>query len=342
MKNQTRRHIRRINKAQCQRHYVVAVFACVALVLATGVAFALRRNGRAATHQEQVLSCPVTGTVAHTHDGSCYDDNGNLVCALPEVEFHVHDDSCYEEETTLVCGLEEGEEHVHTDACYQTERTLVCDKDEVTEAHQHGAGCFETVEVAGSMPEQVFEHRFVDGDNKEVLNVFVDAPEGSLPEGSTMEAKWVDTAKKKNAEVKAVIEEAVAKKTDAEIAEVHAVDITFRDAEGNEVEPAKKVTVTMASPQIASEDTSQLLVHVESDREAQERAERAGQDTYQIEGSVIEPLTARQLKKRDLPDEKDQLVFDADQFSVYAIAYTVDFHWEVDGQTFGLFGSSCG
>lgn len=42
----------------------------------------------------------------------------------------------------------------------------------------------------------------------------------------------------------------MAKKTDAEIAQVHAVDITFRDAEGNEVEPAKKVTVTMASPQI--------------------------------------------------------------------------------------------
>ena len=334
MKNQTRRHIRRINKAQRQRHYVVAVFACVALVLATGVAFALRGNGRAATHQEQVLSCPVTGTVAHTHDGNCYDADGNLVCTLPEVEYHVHDDSCYSEETTLVCGLEEGEEHVHTDACYQTERTLVCGKDEVTEAHQHGAGCFETVEVADSMPEQAFEHRFVDGDNKEVLNVFVDAPEGSLPEGSTMEAKWVDTAKKKNAEVKAVIEEAVAKKTDAEIAEVHAVDITFRDAEGNEVEPAKKVTVTMASPQIADQDIQQLLVHVESDREAQERAERAGESTYQIEGSVIEPLTARQLKKRDLPDEADELVFDADQFSVYAIAYTVDFHYDVDGESY--------
>ena len=334
MKNQTRRHIRRINKAQRQRHYVVAVFACVALVLATGVAFALRRNGRAATHQEQVLSCPVTGTVAHTHDGNCYDADGNPVCTLPEVEYHVHDDSCYSEERALVCGLEEGEEHVHTDACYQTERTLVCGKDEVTEAHQHGAGCFETVEVADSMPEQAFEHRFVDGKDNEVLRVIVSAPEGALPEGSTMEAKWVDTAKKKNAEVKAVIEEAVAKKTDAEIAEVHAVDITFRDAEGNEVEPAKKVTVTMVSPQIADQDIQQLLVHVESDREAQERAERAGESTYQIEGSVIEPLTARQLKKRDLPDEADELVFDADQFSVYAIAYTVDFRYDVDGESY--------
>ena len=335
MKNQTRRHIRRINKAQRRRHYVVAVFACVALALAMGVALALRRNGRAATHQEQVLSCPVTGTVAHHHDESCYDEQGNLACTLPEVEYHVHDDSCYEEETVLACGLEEGDEHTHTDACYQTERTLVCGKDEVTEAHQHGAGCFETVEVADSMPEQTFEQRFVDGDNKEVLNVFVDAPEGALPKGAAMKAEWVDTAKKKNADVHAAIQDAVAKKTDAEIAEVHAVDITFLDAEGNEVEPAKKVTVTFVSPQIASEDTNQLLVHVESDREAQERAERAGESTYQVEGEVIKPLTSKQLDKRDLPDEADELVFDADRSTVYAIAYTVDFRYDVDGKTYG-------
>ncbi len=164
----------------------------------------------------------------------------------------------------------------------------------------------------------------------------MDAPEGALPEGATMQAKWVDIAKKKNAEVQAVIEETVAKKTDAQIAQVQAVDITFRDADGNEVEPQKKVTVTFTSPQIAAEGTNQLLVHVESDREAQERAERAGQDAYQIEGSVIKPLTSKQLKKRDLADEADELVFDASQFSVYAVAYTVDFHYDVDGKTYDL------
>ncbi len=357
MKSRTRQNIRRINRAKSRRHNIIAVFACIALLVVVGVALALRQNGRAATGQEQVLSCPVTGTVAHHHDDSCYDAEGNLACTLAEVEYHVHNDSCYSEERALVCGMSEGEGahwhdescydeegnlvcgleetagHVHDDSCYKVERTLVCGKDEVTEEHQHGPGCFQTVEVA-AMPEQAFEHRFTDKDDRLVLDVRVDAPEGALPEGSTMEAEWVDTEAKKNAEVKTVVEEAVAKKTDAEIAEVHAVDITFRDAEGNEVEPAKKVTVTMASPQIASEDTNQLLVHVESDREAQERAERQGKDTYQVEGSVIKPLTAKQLKKRDLPDEADELVFDADQFSVYAVVYTVDFHWEVDGKKF--------
>ena len=133
MKNQTRRHIKRINRAKSRRHNIIIVFACVALLVAAGVALALRRNGRAATKQEQVLSCPVTGTVAHHHDESCYDAEGNLVCRLPEVERHVHDDSCYEEQAVLVCGLEEGEGHAHTDECYETVRTLVCGKEEVTD-----------------------------------------------------------------------------------------------------------------------------------------------------------------------------------------------------------------
>ena len=310
------------------------LLSALAVLLVLCVGFVLRQNGRAATHQEQALSCPVTGTVAHHHDGSCYDEDGNLVCTLPEVERHVHDDSCYSEERTLACGLEEGEGHAHTEECYQTERVLACGRDEVAEEHQHGPGCFQTVEVADSMPRQAFEHRFTDRDDRLVLKVIVDAPEGALPEGTTMEAKWVDTAKEKNAEVQAVVEEAVAKKTDAEIAQVQAVDITFRDADGNEVEPQKKVTVTFASPQITSEDTQQLLVHVESDREAKERAERQGKDAYQIEGEVINPLTAKQLDKRDLAANDDELVFDADQFSVYAVVYTVDIEPTQDGSQY--------
>ena len=176
MKNQTRRHIKRINRAKSRRHSIIAVFACVALLVAAGGAMAWRRNGRAATHQEQVLSCPVTGTVAHHHDGNCYDAKGNLVCKLPEVELHVHDDSCYREERSLACGMEEtaghshdgscydeegnlvcGQEetpgHVHSDACYKVKRTLACGKEEVVEEHQHGPGCFQTAEVADPMPE---------------------------------------------------------------------------------------------------------------------------------------------------------------------------------------------
>ena len=360
MKSPAMQHVRHIASNKRHQHKRVALMSVLAALVVLGVVHALLLNGRAATKQEQVLSCPVTGTVAHHHDDNCYDAEGNLVCRLPEVERHVHDDSCYEEQSTLACGLAEGEGahwhddscydeegnlvcgqeetagHTHSDSCYKVERTLVCGKEEVTEEHQHGPGCFKTVttEVADDdpMPEQTFEHHFTDKNDKLVLKVFVDAPEGALPKGATMKAEWVPQ-KKLDTDL---IDEAVAKKTDGKINGYHAVDITFRDADGNEIEPAKKVTVTLTSGKIADDDTKPVLVHVESEKEAIERAEAQGKKEVEIEAQVVKPLTTKQLEKRDLADRDDQLVFDSDQFSVYAIVYTVDFHYDVDGKTYDL------
>ena len=359
MKSPTMQRVRHIASNKRHQHKRVALMPILAALVVLGVVHALLLNGRAATKQEQVLSCPVTGTVAHHHDDNCYDAEGKLVCKLPEVERHVHDDSCYQEERTLacgqaevpahwhddscydeegnlVCGLEETAGHTHSDSCYKVERTLVCGKEEVTEEHQHGPGCFKTVttEVADDdpMPEQTFEHHFTDKNDKLVLKVFVDAPEGALPKGATMKAEWVPQ-KKLDTDL---IDEAVAKKTDGKINGYHAVDITFRDADGNEIEPQKKVTVTLTSGKIANDDTKPVLVHVESEKEAIERAEAQGKKEVEIEAQVVKPLTTKQLKKRDLADRDDQLVFDSDQFSVYAIVYTVDFHYDVDGKTYDL------
>ena len=359
MKSPTMQHVRHIASNKRHQHKRVALLSVLAALVVLGVVHALLLNGRAATKQEQVLSCPVTGTVAHHHDDNCYDAEGKLVCKLPEVERHVHndscyreertlvcgqaeapahwhDDSCYDEEGNLVCGLEETAGHTHSDSCYKVERTLVCGKEEVTEEHQHGPGCFKTVttEVADDdpMPEQTFEHHFTDKNDKLVLKVFVDAPEGALPKGATMKVEWVPQ-KKLDTDL---IDEAVAKKTDGKVNGYQAVDITFRDADGNEVEPAKKVTVTLTSGKLASDDTKPVLVHVESEKEAIERSEAQGKKEVEIEAQVVKPLTAKQLKKRDLADRDDQLVFDSDQFSVYAIVYTVDFHYSVDGKTYDL------
>ena len=358
MKSPTMQHVRHIASNKRHQHKRVALMSILAALVVLGVVHALLLKGRAATKQEQVLSCPVTGTVAHHHDDNCYDAEGKLVCKLPEVERHVHDDSCYEKQSTLVCGLAEGEGahwhddscydeegnlvcgleetagHTHSDSCYKVERTLVCGKEEVTEEHQHGPGCFKTVttEVADDdpMPEQTFEHHFTDKNDKLVLKVFVDAPEGALPKGATMKAEWVPQ-KKLDTDL---IDEAVAKKTDGKINGYHAVDITFRDADGNEIEPQKKVTVTLTSGKIANDDTKPVLVHVESEKEAIERAEAQGKKEVEIEAQVVKPLTTKQLKKRDLADRDDQLVFDSDQFSVYAIVYTVDFSYSVNGKMY--------
>ena len=156
------------------------LLALAAVAVAIVVAIGLMQNGVAMVHTEVVLDCHATPGVAHTHNVDCYDDNGNLVCPLPEVELHTHDDSCYretrtlvcqipeqpahqhddscyDEDGTLVCGLEATEGHTHTDACYVVSRTLTCGLDEVTEEHVHGPGCFKTVTVnegAGSGDSQ--------------------------------------------------------------------------------------------------------------------------------------------------------------------------------------------
>ena len=146
------------------------LLALAAVAVAVVVAIGLMQNGVAMVHTEVVLDCHATPGVAHTHNVDCYDDDGNLVCPLPEVELHTHDDSCYretrtlvchipeqpahqhddscyDEDGTLVCGLEATEGHTHTDACYVVSRTLTCGLDEVTEEHVHGPGCFKTVTV---------------------------------------------------------------------------------------------------------------------------------------------------------------------------------------------------
>ena len=81
----------------------------------------------------------------HSQEDGCYDEEGNLICEIPE---HTHDDSCYSEVKTLTCGLEESEGHHHTDACY--ENVLVCGK----EAHTHSEACYTDGGNAGETNEE--------------------------------------------------------------------------------------------------------------------------------------------------------------------------------------------
>lgn len=123
----------------------IAIFLCLALVVTTGTVAALKMNGQAWSQEEKVLTCGVSPDqqVVHVHDESCFGEEGELVCPLPEVEAHVHDESCYQEQMTLICEKEETPIHEHTDAC----RALVCEKEEAEAipGHQHGEGCRELI-----------------------------------------------------------------------------------------------------------------------------------------------------------------------------------------------------
>lgn len=196
----------------------VAVLVCSALVVVLGVTATLMRPGQAKTHEEVVLDCQYSGNGAHTHDASCYDADGNLVCPLEEREYHVHDDSCYASETYLVCGLEEGagahahdescydeegnlvcglEEsagHVHTDECWQTDTYLACGKDEVADEHVHGEGCFKTIVVDDGEDEPVAAEG--EGAEAEATDDSAEAAEGTAEDAAeaTAETKAEDAA----------------------------------------------------------------------------------------------------------------------------------------------------
>lgn len=364
MVESTKKRVSRVLRAREDSDAFARFFVCIAVLTMVAVALGLRQRGFAATHTEQVLDCHYAGDGAHTHDTTCYDADGNLVCPLQEREYHVHDDSCYAEARVLTCGLEESAEHTHSASCYTVERELTCGMEEVAEQHTHGPGCFKTITVADdadaaagselayedanqaatdtaasetaesetSSPAQTFAHNFEDADGKLVLGVDVDAPEGALPAGTTMRAAWIDAASLTSKEQKA-IEKAVGKKTDGKIMSQMAVDIAFVDADGKEVEPAKKVTVTFTSDKIDTTDKP-VVAHVndltEAEIKAQQKALEEGKTAEEAEptrkAQVAEQLDEAALAQRKMELSADQLAFDATKFSMFVLNVTSEAH----------------
>ena len=132
------------------------------------------------------------------------------------------------------------------------------------------------------------------------LDVVVTAEEGTFPAGTYMEVKTVDAAD---------VEQSVANAVSGEVVRMQAVDITFYNADGEEIEPKLPVRVSITSATIAQAEQP-VVVHVPRDGEA----------------TVVD--------QADEETAEDELVFQTDAFSVYVVAYTVDFEYEVDGQEY--------
>ena len=115
---------------------------------------------KVATQEKRNLACGVDAdTVIHHHDSSCYDENGNLWCLLPEVSAHVHGEDCYtvptiepphvhtaecyaRERGELICTESTEPVHLHTEECYSESRNLTCGQEE-SSGHSHGEGCYD-------------------------------------------------------------------------------------------------------------------------------------------------------------------------------------------------------
>ncbi|MBQ9632547.1 MAG: hypothetical protein IJV04_06520, partial [Lachnospiraceae bacterium] len=131
------------------------------------------------------------------------------------------------------------------------------------------------------------------------MNVIVNAEEGAFPEGTRMEVNAVETDD---------IIRAVSGAVEKDIVRVQAVDITFYDADNNEIEPLIPVRVLMRSAGTTGGASEQVVVHVEDNGQA----------------SIVDE--AREAGSR--------AAFDADSFSVYALVYTVDFEYSVNGKMY--------
>ena len=313
MENRTRnRAFGMLLSAKRHTRYI-GILACLALVVAFGVTMGLRRNGRAATVTQTVLDCHAASGVAHSHNADCYDADGNLVCPLQERELHVHDDACYDEEGNLVCGKEEvTEEHVHGAGCFKTVTVTVDDPEPEAEApaEDEGPDYAQAEAEATPMPSQIFEEKVdLEGKNKDAsddLIVRVEAPEGALPKGTTMRVspitakKYIDSAKNE-----------VKDKTKADVEAVQAVDITFIH-DGKEVEPEKNVHVSMRYADVQyTQDKAIEIVHVD--------------DKY----------NADIVGKKNEQTMEDEVTFESDRFSVYAMVITTQ-HIDSNGNVYDV------
>ena len=168
------------------------------------------------------------GKEEHAHTQDCYDADGNLICALEE---HAHDESCLAEEIPeYICGKEE---HAHTEDCYDAGGNLTC----ALEEHTHDETCLPVEQEPGAFPEELpegyGEYEYEDADTG--LSVLAYAPENAFGgKNVTLFAQVLDQDSDAYADAQANLEDAGALDENTGMA---ALDISFRNADGDEVEP---------------------------------------------------------------------------------------------------------
>lgn len=173
-----------------------------------------------------------------------------------------------------------------------SDETTVTESETVTEQTSE-EGLKETVpdseivtdETSEDVENSVFPAQDFSGEANDVA-VTVNAPEGAFPEGTTMSVTEADEESV----------QAAADAANASTSDVKAVEITFTSA-GEEIEPAAAVKVTLKSNLLADVEEP-IVVHVDDEKKA-------------------EVVT-------DVTKEEEAVSFEADVFSVYAVATAAD------------------
>ena len=99
------------------------------------------------SRDETTLACTAQ---VHSHEASCQNAAGELICGYADFLVHVHEDGCYDETGALVCTLPEIRPHTHTEDCYALPQTHTHDESCYTATrgallctlHAHGEDCW--------------------------------------------------------------------------------------------------------------------------------------------------------------------------------------------------------
>lgn len=133
------------------------------------------------------------------------------------------------------------------------------------------------------------------------MRISIEANEGAFPEGTTVTIKPIEDDG---------LAEQVAPAISGQVVKVQAVDITFYDADGNEIEPRIPIRVTMR-PFTETEADNVGVVHVGSD-------------------GVVSAVETQ----KDVAQPDQGIAFSADSFSTYALVYTVTFAYDGEGNVY--------
>ena len=165
--------------------------------------------------------------------------------------------------------------------------------------------------------------------------VYVEAPEGAFPENTQMQLKEVE-------DEAALVDSINSNLENKEVKAIKAVDITFI-YNNEEFEPLKPIKVSMTSSFIESnKEDEQLLVHVDNDNNTNivETTEVKEKDVEVINNvEEVQALVENTDEINEITTD-NTVAFESDAFSVYAVVYTVDFEYSLNGvvYTYNLAG----
>ena len=257
------------------------------------------------------LSCDPDGVVAHTHDDWCYDEEGNLICTLPELEEHQHTDDCLDSEGNLVCGLEEVlETHSHGPECLSTEKsgdeTIMDATDAVDNSSppdEGDAGDSDDDDDADSDPadgpvgtkgfhrggHRRLSQVLTDDDGSQTFSFTVDAPaDANIPSSATLEVseiawgtdEWVSCA------------EQATDTLDADLKYAHFFDISIVD-DGYEIQPDATVSVSIeATDAEVLTPSAQVLHFAEDGVEVMDAGIDEGVASFETQGFSVYAVVA--------------------------------------------------